>query len=184
MTSPLFTQYKSDIAPALKESLGKKSVMEVPKIDKVVVNVGYGRHVKDKSYIDNVDNTLTQITGQKPVHNKAKKSISNFKIREGMPIGASVTLRGPRMYDFLYRLINIAFPRVRDFRGINPKAFDGNGNYTIGLKEQTAFPEITGAAADKTHGFQIVVSTTAKTDEEGFALLEAMGFPFKKKTKK
>ncbi len=181
MESKLYTTYKKDIVPALKEELGKKNVMEIPKVQKIVVNVGYGRHNKDKAYIENVDNTLTLITGQKPVHNKAKKSISNFKIREGMPIGASVTLRGPQMYDFLYKLISIAIPRIRDFRGLNPKAFDRQGNYTLGIKESISFPEVKAESVEKIHGLEVVINTTANTQEEGFALLSKLGFPFKKK---
>ncbi|HAT03720.1 MAG TPA: 50S ribosomal protein L5 [Candidatus Magasanikbacteria bacterium] len=181
MKSQLYTIYKQTVVPALKQERGYKNVMQVPKIDKVVLNVGYGRQSKDKNYIDRVDHTLNLITGQRPIRNKAKKSISNFKIREGMEIGSSVTLRGPQMYNFLYKLINLTFPRVRDFRGISPKSFDGQGNYSIGFKEQLAFPEIGGEAADIIHGLQIVVSTTARTNEEGRALLEKMGFPFNKK---
>lgn len=180
MVTALSTQYKEVTAPALKEQFGYQSLMQVPQIKKVTINVGYGRHNKDKAYIDNVDNTLRVITGQAPVHNKAKKSISNFKIREGVDIGASVTLRGEAMYGFLFRLIHLALPRVRDFRGINPKSFDGNGNYTLGLKDNSAFPEITGEAADRSHGLEIVITTTAANDEEGFALLDGLGFPFKK----
>ncbi len=180
MESTLYTQYKSEIVPALKEELGLKNIMEVPRIEKIVVNVGYGRHHKDGSYIENVEKTLTSITGQKPVHNKAKKSISNFKIREGMDIGMSVTLRGKAMYDFLYKLINLALPRVRDFRGVSTKAMDRQGNYTLGLKEQIAFPEVTGNNAEKIHGLQVVISTSAKDQTEGMALLQKLGIPFKK----
>ena len=178
MESALYTQYKDVVAPALKEQFGYANIMQVPKIEKVTVNVGYGRQAKDKAYIENVDNTLRMITGQKPVHNKAKKSISNFKIREGMEIGASVTLRGARMYEFLYRLINLTFPRVRDFRGISPKSFDKQGNYSFGLRENIAFPEINADAIEKIHPLEIVVTTTAGNKEEGFALLEKLGFPF------
>ena len=177
----LLTQYKTEIVPALKEQFGYNNVMEVPAITKVVVNVGYGRHLKDKQYIENVEKTLQEITGQKPVHNKAVKSISNFKIREGMNIGASVTLRGKSMYEFLYKLINITFPRVRDFRGINPKAFDAQGNYSIGFKENIAFPEMGGDAVERIHGLEVVITTTAQNKQEGFELLKAFGFPFKGK---
>lgn len=180
MNSPLYHMYKQTVVPALKSEGGYKNVMQVPKIKKVVLNVGYGRHAKDKQYIERVEKTLTLVTGQKPVRNKATKSISNFKIRQGMEIGSSVTLRGDRMYNFLYRLINLTFPRVRDFRGLSPKSFDKQGNYALGLKEQLAFPEISGEAADAIHGLQIIVSTSAKTQKEGFALLEKIGFPFKK----
>ncbi|MCB9798338.1 50S ribosomal protein L5 [Candidatus Nomurabacteria bacterium] len=176
----LQTQYKQKVVPALKEKFGYKNEMQVPKIQKVIINVGYGRHNKDKGYIDNVENTLRLITGQKPVHNLAKKSISNFKIREGMDIGMSVTLRGKAMYEFLYRFINLVLPRVRDFRGLNPKAFDRAGNYSIGMKENISFPEVIAETSDKIHGLQIVVQTSAQTNDEGRALLEEMGFPFKK----
>ena len=183
MQSELYKIYKEKVIPALKEEGGYKNIMEVPRIDKVVINVGYGRHAKDKSYIESVERTLELIAGQKPLRNKAKKSISNFKIREGMDIGSSVTLRGSKMYDFLYKLINLTFPRVRDFRGLNPKSFDGRGNYTIGFKENLAFPEISGDAADKSHGLEVTVATTAKSNEQGYALLEKLGFPFKRKNK-
>lgn len=177
--SPLFTIYTTTVAPLMKEKFGYSNVMEVPRIEKVTLNVGYGRHVKDKQFVEKVEDTLQKITGQKPVHNKSKKSISNFKIREGMNIGASVTLRGTAMYDFLYKLVNITFPRVRDFRGINPKAFDKQGNYSIGFKENGAFPELGAEAADQLHGLEVVITTTATKKEEGFELLKALGFPFK-----
>lgn len=181
MESALYTQYKKEVVPALKEQFGFTNIMQVPKVDKITINVGYGRHTKDKAYIENIENTLRVISGQKPVHNKAKKSISNFKIREGMEIGASVTLRGERMYDFLYRLINVAFPRVRDFQGISPKSFDAQGNYSFGLKENVAFAEIKADAIDKIHPLEIVVTTTAENREQGFALLKLLGFPFRDK---
>ena len=181
MDSRLHKQYKEKIVPHLMGEFGYKSVMQVPKIEKVTINVGYGRHTKTGSYIENVENTLAAITGQKPVHNKAKKSISNFKIREGMKVGASVTLRGKRMYDFVDKLVNITLPRVRDFRGVNPKGFDRQGNYSLGIKENIAFPEITSDAIDKIHSLEIVVTTSAKNRDEGFALLSAIGFPFKDK---
>lgn len=180
MNTPLQTMYTDTVVPALKEEFGYKSVMEVPKIEKVTINVGYGRHHKDKAFIDTVEQTLRKISGQAPTHNLAKKSISNFKIREGVAVGASVTLRGEAMYSFLYKLIHLALPRVRDFRGINPKSFDAQGNYSLGIKDSSAFPEITGEAADKTHGLEIVVTTTATNREEGRALLTHLGFPFKK----
>lgn len=176
--SVLYTQYKNDILPALKDELAVKNAMQVPRVTKVVVNVGYGRHNKDKNYIDNVEQTLRQITGQQPVHNKAKKSISNFKIREGMDIGMSVTLRGKHMYEFLYRLINLVLPRVRDFRGLSVKSFDRQGNYTIGLKENIAFPEVTAESTDKIHGLQVVISTTATNKQQGIALMKKIGIPF------
>lgn len=176
--SPLYEQYKT-IQKDLKAELGYKSIMQVPALKKVVVNVGYGRHVKDNAYIDNVENTLTSITGQKPVRNKTTKSISNFKIREGMEIGMSVTLRGPSMYNFLYKLIHITFPRVRDFRGVSVKNFDRQGNYSIGFKENIAFPEIGIDAIDKIHGLQVIISTSAKNAKEGTMLLSKLGFPFR-----
>lgn len=180
MASKLKKQYNKEIVPALKEKFSYKNVNEVPCLERITVNVGYGRHAKEAGYIDNVINTLQAITGQRPIHNKAKKSISNFKIREGMDIGASVTLRGDKMYDFVEKLINITFPRVRDFRGLNRKSFDKQGNYTIGFKEHIAFPEIKSDAVDQIHGLEVVVSTTAKNKEEGEGLLKALGFPFKK----
>ncbi len=176
----MVTQYKKEVIPAMKEAFGYTNTMQVPKIDTVVLNVGYGRHTKDKQYIENVEQTLKAISGQKPVHNKASKSISNFKIREGMPIGASVTLRGKHMYAFLDRFIHITLPRVRDFRGIHVKSFDAQGNYSLGLKENLAFPEISADAVEKIHGLEIVIKTTATSAEEGKALLTALGFPFKK----
>src|SRR3989338_11423698 len=147
MASRLYTQYKDRIVPALKQERGYKNVMQVPRIMKVVLNVGFGRHAKEEKYIEAVERTLKLITGQKSVRNKSKKSISNFKIREGMEIGASVTLRGKRMYEFLDKLINLTLPRVRDFRGLSIDSFDGCGNYTFGFKEQLAFPEIGGTEA-------------------------------------
>lgn len=176
----LYQQYKKEIVPKLMTDLGYKNVNQVPKIAKVVINAGIGRFVKEASYIENVENTLAKITGQKPVRTKAKKAISNFKIREGMDIGVMVTLRGPRMYQFLEKLLNVTFPRMRDFRGITSKAFDRQGNYTIGLKENTAFPEVRQTEIDKMHGLQIIINTTAKNQKEGLALLFAMGFPFAK----
>ncbi|OGH86493.1 MAG: 50S ribosomal protein L5 [Candidatus Magasanikbacteria bacterium RIFOXYC12_FULL_33_11] len=184
MKPELYTTYKEKVIPVLKEELGLANIMQVPKIEKVVLNVGYGRHAKDKSFIERIEKTLTLISGQKVVRNKAKKSISNFKLREGMEIGSSVTLRGYKMYEFLYKLINLTFPRVRDFRGIDPKSFDGKGNYTIGFKEQLAFPEISGDAADNIHGLQIIINTTAGNNKAGQLLLEKVGFPFRKKNNK
>ncbi|EKE07310.1 MAG: 50S ribosomal protein L5 [uncultured bacterium] len=181
MKSELYKIYKDTVVPALKQELGLENIMQVPKIEKVVLNVGYGRHAKDKAFIERVEKTLTLISGQKVIRNKAKKSISNFKIREGMEIGSSVTLRGDKMYEFLYKLINLTFPRVRDFRGVDQKSFDGKGNYTIGFKEQLAFPEISGESADNIHGLQIIINTTVGSNEAGFALLSKMGFPFRKK---
>lgn len=180
MESRLYEKFKKQIVPALQAQLGYKNPLQAPRLEKVVVNVGYGRQVKEAGFVENVENTLRAVTGQKPVHNKSKKSISNFKIREGMNIGASVTLRGKRMYDFIDKLVSITLPRVRDFRGISPKSFDKQGNYSIGFKEHIAFPEIKSDAVDKLHGLQIVIATTAKNKEEGLALLGKLGFPFKK----
>ncbi len=179
MESKLKTHYIKDVVPAMKQEFGYTNVMQVPKVKKVTINVGYGRHTKDAAFIERVEKTLSVISGQKPVHNKAKKSISNFKIRQGMPIGVSVTLRGPHMYEFLYKLIHIVFPRVRDFRGLNPKGLDRQGNCTIGFKEHIAFPEVTSYTMDGIHGLQIIINTSATTKAEGVALLKKMGFPFK-----
>lgn len=173
------TQYKTTILPALREQFGYRNVMQVPRLSKIVVNIGYGRVVKQQPLIDAMEQTLVKITGQKPVHNVSKKSISNFKIRSGQAIGMSVTLRGKQMYDFFYRFIHLTLPRVRDFRGVNPKSFDGKGNYTIGIHENIAFPEVTVDSTDKIHGLQIIIHTTAKTDAEGRALLTGFGMPFR-----
>lgn len=181
MSSVLATQYKEQVVPALKEQFGYKNVMQVPKIEKVTINVGYGRKHKDKAYIENVEQTLKSISGQQPLHNKATKSISNFKIREGMDIGCSVTLRGDAMYDFLYKLVHVTLPRVRDFRGISRKSFDRQGNYSLGITENIAFPEVTVESIDKIHPLQIVITTSAENREEGSALLEKLGFPFRDK---
>lgn len=179
----LYEQYKKEVVPALKEKLHLRNVMEVPKIKKVVVNAGIGRFVKESGFIENVEKSLTKMTGQKPVRTKAKKAISNFKIREGQEIGVVVTLRGKRMYDFLEKLIRITFPRVRDFHGIPTGGFDGQGNYTIGLKENVAFPEVKMEEIEKIHGLQIIINTSAKTKEAGRALLTELGFPFIRSTK-
>lgn len=178
--STLYEIYKKDVVPALKTELGFKNVMQVPRITKVVLNAGIGRFIKEATYIENVEKTFTKITGQKPMRTKAKKAISNFKIREGQEIGVMVTLRGPRMYTFLEKLLWVTFPRVRDFHGISPNAFDAQGNYTIGFKENVAFPEVTLEEIEKIHGLQIVINTTAKNKTEGKALLARMGFPFTK----
>ena len=170
--------YKSDVAPALMKKFGYKSVMKIPKIEKVVVNVGCGEARENQKVMDAVLKDLTAITGQKPVTCKAKKSVANFKLREGMIIGAKVTLRADKMYEFIDRFFNVALPRVRDFRGINPDAFDGRGNYSIGLKEQLIFPEIEYDKIDKIRGMDICFVTTAKTDEEARELLTLMGAPF------
>jgi len=174
----LKARYRSDIVPALTEEFGYANPHQVPGIVKVVVNSGVGEAAKDSKVIDGAVADLTAITGQKPVVTKAKKSIAQFKLREGMPIGVHVTLRGNRAWEFLDRLINLALPRIRDFRGLSDKQFDGNGNYTFGLTEQTVFHEIDPDQIDRVRGFDITVVTTAKTDEEGRALLRQLGFPF------
>ena len=171
-------KYKAEIAPAMMTKFQYKSVMEIPKIDKVVINVGCGEARENAKVLDNVVGDLGKITGQKAVITRARKSIANFKLREEMPIGAKVTLRGDKMWEFLDRLFNVALPRVRDFQGINPNAFDGRGNYAMGIKEQLIFPEIEYDKIDKIRGMDIIIVTTAKTDEEGRALLQQVGAPF------
>ena len=170
--------YKNDVAPALMKKFEYKSVMQIPKIDKVVINVGAGEAKENSKVIDAISTDLATITGQKPVVCRAKKSVANFKLREGMPIGVKVTLRGDKMYEFVDRLFSIALPRVRDFRGINPNSFDGRGNYSMGVKEQLIFPEIEYDKIDKVRGMDITFITTAKTDEEAKELLTLMGAPF------
>ncbi len=172
-------QYRENIAPELMKKFGYKSAMQVPRISKVTLNMGVGEAVNDKKNIDMAVGEMTKIAGQKPVVTKARKAIANFKIREGLAIGCMVTLRGERMYEFLDRLITVAFPRVRDFRGVSGRAFDGRGNYNIGLKEQIIFPEIEYDKIDKLRGMNISITTTAKTDEEAKALLAAFRFPFR-----
>ena len=176
-------QYKKEIIPGLKEKFGYKNNLQVPRVTKVTINVGFGRQTKEKAFIDNVVDGLTRITGQKPILTKAKKTISSFKIRQGMIIGACVTLRGARMYDFLEKLINVSFPRVRDFRGISDKGVDRNGNMTVGFKEHLSFPEIKTDDVENVFGLEICLSTTAKTRAEGLELFRFMGFPFKEETK-
>ena len=175
----LLEQYKQDITPRLIDKFGYNNIMQVPKIEKVIINVGVGEAIQNPKAMDGAVNDLMAISGQKPVITKAKKSIAGFKLHEGMPIGCKVTLRGERMYDFLYRLINIVLPRVRDFRGVSPQAFDGRGNYSLGIKEQTIFPEIDYDKIDKIRGLEVVIVTTAKTDEEARELLKSMGMPFR-----
>ncbi|HCX78902.1 MAG: 50S ribosomal protein L5 [Eubacteriales bacterium] len=172
--------YQRDIVPALMNKFKYSSIMEVPKIEKVVVNMGVGDAKENPKFLENAVEELSIITGQRPVITKARKAIAGFKLRAGMPIGTMVTLRGERMYHFLDRLLNIALPRVRDFRGVSPKAFDGRGNYTMGIKEQLIFPEINYDKVEKVRGMDIVIVTTAKTDEEGRELLTGFGVPFKK----
>ncbi len=171
--------YRDKIVPQLKNDLGLKNSMQVPRIIKITVNMGVGEAVADRKVVDAAIGDMTKITGQKPVLTKAKKSIANFKLRAGVPIGCAVTLRGERMYEFLDRLINIALPRVRDFRGVSPKSFDGRGNYTLGLKEHVIFPEIDFSKVDKARGMNVTIVTTAKTDQEGLSLLRSMGMPFR-----
>ncbi len=172
-------RYRHEIVPALKDERGYRSVMEVPRVDKVVVNVGVGEAVRDAKLLDAAVADLTTITGQKPAITRARKSIAGFKLREGMAIGAKVTLRGDRMWEFLDRLLSTALPRIRDFRGLPPSGFDGHGNYTLGVTEQLIFPEIEYDKVVKVRGMDITVTTNAKTDEEALALLRALGFPFR-----
>ena len=176
----LLEKYRNEITPALMEKFNYSSIMESPKISKIVINIGVGDAVANPKVLDDAVNELTLITGQKPLVTRAKKSIATFKLREGMPIGCKVTLRGERMYDFLDKLISIALPRVRDFRGVNPKGFDGRGNYTLGVKEQLIFPEINYDKVSKIRGMDIVFVTTANTDQEAFELLKLFGMPFRR----
>jgi large subunit ribosomal protein L5 len=177
----LKTKYQNEVAPALMQQFNYSSVMQVPRIEKVCINQGIGDATGDKKLVDNAAAELATIVGQKAVPTKAKTSISNFKLREGMPIGVRVTLRGERMYEFLDRFLNISLPRVRDFRGVNDKSFDGRGNYTMGITEQIIFPEIDIEKVSKIMGMDITIVTTAKTDAEAYALLKEMGMPFVKK---
>ena len=173
-------KYNDEIIPALKEKFQYDNIMEVPKIVKIVVNMGLGEAIANPKALDAAISDMTQITGQKPIVTKAKKSVAAFKVREGMPIGCKVTLRGDRMYEFCDRLVSVALPRVRDFKGISPKAFDGRGNYTLGLKEQLIFPEIEYDKIDKIRGLEVCFVTSAKTDEEAKELLRLIGMPFAK----
>jgi large subunit ribosomal protein L5 len=172
--------YGEVVAPALKEKFGYKNPMQVPRLDKIVINIAVGEAVGDRKKLDAAVGDLAKISGQKPVICKAKKSVANFKLRQGMPIACKVTLRRERMYEFLDRLINIALPRVRDFRGVSPKSFDGRGNYAMGLKEQIVFPEINFDDIDETRGMDVIICTTARSDEEARALLEGFNMPFRK----
>ena len=176
----LLEKYKSEVVPALNSKFNYSSIMETPKLVKVVVNIGVGDATSNSKYLEDSVKELTQITGQKPVITKAKKSIATFKLREGMPIGCKVTLRGERMYEFFDKLVSITLPRTRDFRGVNKNAFDGRGNYTLGIKEQTIFPEINFEQVNRVRGMDIVIVTTANTDEEARFLLKELGFPFAK----
>lgn len=178
--SRLYDQYKNQVSPELMKQFSYKTVMQVPRIEKLVLNMGLGEATQNPKAIDAAVADLELITGQKPVVTRAKKSIAQFRVREGMPIGAKVTLRGERMYHFLDKLMNVSLPRVRDFRGVSPKAFDGRGNYTLGLREQLIFPEVEYDKVDKVRGMEVVVVTTANTDEEARALLTLMGMPFRR----
>lgn len=176
----LYDRYTNEVVPALKKDFGYKNPMEIPRLEKVVLNVGLGDAVSNAKLIEVVCNEIAAISGQKPVVTKAKKSIASFKLRQGMPIGVMVTLRRDRMFEFLDRLMNVALPRVRDFRGVSPKAFDGKGNYALGIKEHIIFPEIAIDKIEKVYGLNICVVTSAKTDDEARALLKYLGMPFKK----
>ncbi len=173
-------KYLKETVPALMKRFGYKNVMQVPKLEKIVINVGMGEAIQNVKTLDAVSTDLTAITGQKPVIRRAKKSISNFKLKAGVPIGCSITLRKSRMYEFFDRLVNVTMPRIRDFRGTSPHSFDGRGNYNLGMTEQIIFPEIDYDKVDKIRGMNITIATTAKTDEEGFELLKSMGMPFRK----
>ncbi len=179
MMPRLKERYLNEVIPALKEKLGYKNVMQVPKIEKIVVNMGIGEATQNIKALDAAKEDLKTITGQAPVLRRARKSISSFRLRKGMPIGLKVTLRGNRMYEFLDRLISVVLPRIRDFRGISPRAFDGRGNYTLGLKDQIVFPEIDYNKVDKLRGMNITIVTTAQTDKEAFELLSMLGMPFR-----
>jgi large subunit ribosomal protein L5 len=179
MAPRLKEKYQQEVAPALSKEFGYKNPMSVPKIEKIVLNMGLGEAIQNAKIMDTAVNELAAIAGQKPVVTKAKKSIAAFKLREGMSIGAMVTLRGDRMYEFLDRFISITLPRVRDFRGVSPKSFDGRGNYTVGMRDQLIFPEIDFGKVDKARGMNVCIVTTAKTDEEARALLRGFGMPFR-----
>jgi large subunit ribosomal protein L5 len=178
MKTRLEDHYATAVRPAMMEKFGYKNVLEVPKVEKIVVNMGVGEGVRDSKKVDSAAQELSAITGQKPVITKAKKAVATFKLREGMPIGCKVTLRSNRMYEFMDRLVNIALPRVRDFRGLNPKSFDGRGNYSLGIKEQIVFQEVDYDKAESIRGMDIIVVTSAKTDEEARELLRNFEFPF------
>jgi large subunit ribosomal protein L5 len=179
-TARLKSRYIEEIRPALVERFGYSSVMQAPKVDKVTVNMGCGDAKQDSKVLDAATEQLATITGQRPSIRRARKSIAQFKVREGMPVGVAVTLRGERSYEFLDRLMSVAIPRIRDFRGLNPRAFDGRGNYSMGVREQIIFPEVDYDEIDQVRGLDITITTTAASDEESFALLEALGMPFSK----
>ncbi|HHX67054.1 MAG: 50S ribosomal protein L5 [Miniphocaeibacter sp.] len=180
MTSRLLEKYRNEVIPALTESFGYRNVMEVPKLNKIVLNIGLGSSKENPKAVESAVKDIETITGQRPVVTKAKKSIANFKLRDGMNVGVKVTLRGQKMYDFLDKLVSISLPRVRDFRGVSTSSFDGRGNYSLGIKEQLIFPEIEYDMVDQIRGMDIVIVTTAETDEESKKFLELMGMPFKK----
>lgn len=180
MANRLQTKYKEEVVPALKARLGKQNIMQIPKLEKIVINQCLSEAVQNAKILNVAAEEIATITGQKPVITKAKKSIANFKLRQGMPLGVSVTLRKERMWSFLDRLITLSLPRVRDFRGLSPKGFDGRGNYNMGLKEHTIFPEINYDKVDKVRGMNITICTSAENDADGRALLESFGFPFRK----
>ena len=180
MSHYLKERYQQELVPALMKSLGLDNIMQVPRVEKVVVNIGVGEALDNAKALDAAVGDMTKVTGQKPIVTKARKSIANFKLREGRAIGVKVTLRGDRMWSFLDRLMNVALPRVRDFRGVSPNAFDGRGNYTLGLREQLVFPEIEYDKIDKLRGLEISIVTTARADEEGRQLLSMLGMPFRK----
>jgi large subunit ribosomal protein L5 len=179
MAARLKERYQKDVAPAIAKEFGIENPMAIPRLEKIVLNMGMGEAIANSKVLDTAVTELTSIAGQKPVITKAKKSIASFKLRQGMPIGAMVTLRGERMYEFFDRLVSVALPRVRDFRGVSPKAFDGRGNYTIGIREQLIFPEIDFNKVDKLRGMNISIVTTARDDEQARALLKALGMPFR-----
>lgn len=180
-TPRLKERYRTEIAPALQKEFGYDNVMRIPRLEKVVINIGMGEAIADAKRIDNAVRDLTDIAGQKPVVTRAKRSVASFKLRQGMPIGVMVTLRGTRMWDFLDKLANVALPRLRDFQGISPDAFDGRGNYTLGIREQLVFPEVDYDKVDKVRGMEITIVTTARNDEEGRRLLRLLGMPFRGK---
>jgi large subunit ribosomal protein L5 len=179
MAARLKERYQKEVGPAIAKEFGIKNPMAIPRLEKIVINMGMGEAIANAKILDTAADELKSITGQKPVVTKAKKSIASFKLRQGMPIGVMVTLRGDRMYEFMDRLVSVALPRVRDFRGVSPKAFDGRGNYTIGVREQLIFPEIDFNKVDKLRGMNISIVTTARTDELARALLKALGMPFR-----
>ena len=180
MASRLEEKYKKEVAPALMEKFGYKNIMEIPKLDKIVINMGAGDSKDNAKALEKAIEELEKIAGQKPVTTRARKSVANFKLREGMPIGAKVTLRGDKMFYFMDKLVSVSLPRVRDFRGVNPNSFDGRGNYALGVKEQLIFPEIVYDQVDKVRGMDIIFVTTAKTDEEARELIKLLGMPFSK----